>query len=346
VRDHQAVTTLAFRSPVAARQCASILASASDLAFDVEWAACPGVRYDEQTHQVDGPEGRPYSYFHHAARQILSPERERFFDEWLYNVRPATDDSPYFYNFFRWRSLPRFIEAYGDQWLRRTELGYVVLVFALAQVVVVGGVLILLPLVWLRRRGAPGGRPATGGYFLLLGLAFMMLEMTCLLKFTYFLGDPIYAAAGIIGSFLVFSGLGSAASRRLCPSPGQAICVAALGIAALVALYALGLDPVFRALIGRPLAGRVAASVALTAPLAFLMGWPFPNGLALVSRAHPPLTPWAWGTNGFASVAASPLAVLIAISAGYSAVLWLVVILYLLAALLSFALARPPVRRN
>jgi len=339
LRDHQAVTTLAFRSPVAAQQCAGLLAAASDLALDVEWAACPGVRYDEQTHQVEGPEGKPYSYFHHAAQQILSPARERFFDEWVYNVRPATDDSPYFYNFFRWRSLPRFIEAYGDQWLRRAELGYVVLVFALAQVVVVGGALILLPLVWLRRRGAPGGRLATGGYFLLLGLAFMMLEMTCLLKFTYFLGDPIYAAAGIIGSFLVFSGLGSAASRRLCPSPRRAICVAALGVAALVAFYALGLDAVFRALIGWPLAGRVAASVALTAPLAFLMGWPFPNGLGLVARAHPPLTPWAWGTNGFASVAASPLAVLIAISAGYSAVLWLVVVLYLLAAVLSFALA-------
>ncbi len=339
VRDHEAVTTMAFRSPITEQQCASLLAAASELAFDVEWAACPQVRYDEQTHQVEGPEGKPYSYFHYAALQILAGDRERFFDRWVYNVRPATDDSPYFYNFFRWRSLPRFVEAYGDQWLRRAELGYVVLVFALVQVVVVGGALILLPLVWLRRRGAPGGRLATGGYFVVLGLAFMMLEMACLLKFTYFLGDPIYAAAGIISSFLVFSGLGSAASRRLCPSPLRAICAAALGIAALVAFYAVGLDAMFRAAIGWPLAGRMAASAALTAPVAFLMGWPFPNGLTLVARARPAMTAWAWGANGFASVAASPLAVLIAISAGYSTVLWLVVVLYLLAAVLSFALA-------
>lgn len=344
VRDHQAVTTLAFRSPVSAARCRALRSVAADLGLDVEWSPCPdppGADYGEQTHQIQGPEGKPYSYFRHAVLQILSGEREAFFKDWVYNVRPATDDSPYFYNFFRWKSLPRFVQAYGHQWLRRMELGYVVLVFALLQVIVVGATLILLPLLWLRRRrGVSGGRLATGAYFLLLGLGYLMLEMVCLLKFTYFLGDPIYAAAGIISSFLVFSGLGSASSRRLCPSPQRAICVAALGVAALAAFYAVGLDGVFRALAGWPLAGRVIASVVLTAPLAFLMGWPFPNGLTLVERRSPPLVPWAWGTNGFASVAASPLAVMIAISAGFSTVLLLTAVVYLLAAVVSFALPR------
>jgi hypothetical protein len=302
----------------------------------VEWALCEGLGGGDQINRVDGPPGQPYSYFRHAALRILSPQREQFFDGWVYDVRPATDDSPYFYNFFRWRSLPRFWSAYGRQWLQRLELGYVVLVFALAQVVLVGAALILLPLLWLRSGGGDsGGRPPTLAYFALLGLGFMLIEMVCLLKFTRFLGDPIYAAAGMLSSFLVFSGLGSASSRRIGPSPGRAIRIAGVGVAALAVLYVVGLDGLFAALAGWPLAGRLAVSVLATAPAAFLMGWPFPNGLALVERGSPSLVPWAWGVNGFASVAASPLAVLIAIHAGFNAVLLLAAAFYLCAAAVS-----------
>jgi len=35
---------------------------------------------------------------------------------------------PYFLDFFRWRSLGRFIETYRGQWLQRLEFGYAVLV--------------------------------------------------------------------------------------------------------------------------------------------------------------------------------------------------------------------------
>ncbi|MHC4789149.1 MAG: hypothetical protein ACYS8K_08125, partial [Planctomycetota bacterium] len=211
-RNYLAVVSLAFRTPPTEADCRRLLEAAEVLALDIEWAPCGDTDYSRQVNQVEGPPGRPYSYFHRAAIRVLSREREQFFRDWLYNVRPATDDSPYFYNFFRWKALPHLVRAYGEQWLRRAELGYVVLVFVLAEVAVVGAALILLPLLWLRRGAAAGARRApTGAYFLLLGLAFMMLEMTCLLKFTYFLGDPIYAAAVVIGSFLVFSGLGSAA---------------------------------------------------------------------------------------------------------------------------------------
>jgi hypothetical protein len=65
------------------------------------------------------------------------------------------------------------------------------------------------------------------------------------------------------------------------------------------------------------------------------MGWPFPNGLTLLQRSNSALIPWAWGTNGFASVAASPLAVMIAIGWGYRSVFALSAALYALAALIS-----------
>jgi hypothetical protein len=333
VRNYLAVSSMAFASPLDDGQCRLLGEAASELSLDVEWSSCAGLMGDGQRNEVDGPEGESYSWFRHAASEILSQGREGFFDRWIYNVRPATDDRPYFYDFFRWRSLPRFMRAYGKRWLTRLELGYVVVVFALAEVIVVGIVLILLPLVRLRRsRGVQAGRLATCGYFTLLGLGFMMLEMICVLRFTQFLGNPIYAAACVLSSFLVFSGLGSAASRRLCPDPRRAAGWAAVGVAVLAVCYSVGLTWVFRWLIGWPMAWRVLAAVGLTAPTAFLMGWPFPNGLTLVERHAPPLVPWAWATNGVASVAASPLAVMIAVETGFRVVLVLAGVLYLFAA--------------
>ncbi|MGD2173880.1 MAG: hypothetical protein PVJ27_00620 [Candidatus Brocadiaceae bacterium] len=345
VRNLLAATTLAFAQAPGPALCATLAEVRKDLALDVEWAPCPGVTYSEQVNEVAGPEGEAHSYFHHAARSLLSAERERFFANWVYDVRPATDDSPYFYSFFRWRSLPRFWQTYGHRWLTKLELGYVVVVFALAQVVLVGGVLILLPLVRLRRaRGVSGGRSSTFAYFCLLGLGFMMLEMVCLLKFTQFLGDPIYSAAGMLTSFLVFSGIGSVTTRRLGGHPRGAIRRAAGGVALMAILYALGLDGAFALLMGLPLAARLVISMLLTAPAAFLMGWLFPNGLALLERHRPRLVPWAWGANGFASVAASPLAVMIAIDFGFRAVLLLAGGLYLLAAIVSAGLQPGPTR--
>ncbi len=321
VRNLLAATNMAFARPPGERRCAALRHTAGKLAMDIEWAPCAGVSYAGQVNEVDGPPGRPHSYFHHAAVQLLSEDRERFLADWAFDVRPATDDSPYFYSFFRWSSLPRFWRAYGRQWLTPLELGYVVLVVALVQALLVGAALILLPLLWLRRgRTAPGGRAPTLGYFALLGLGFMMLEMVCLLKFTRFLGDPVYSAAVVLSSFLVFSGLGSALSGRLEAGPGAVVGAATGGIAVLAFFYAFGLDEVFGWLSSAPLPGRAGVAVLLAAPVAFLMGWPFPSGLRALGRARPGLVPWAWAANGFASVAASPLAVLVAVHRGFTAV--------------------------
>jgi hypothetical protein len=77
----------------------------------------------------------------------------------------------------------------------------------------------------------------------------------------------------------------------------------------------------FERLLGWPLAARLAATVAVLAPLGFLMGVPFPRGIALVEQRSPGLIPWAWGVNGCASVVASVLAAMLALSAGFSWVL-------------------------
>ena len=70
----------------------------------------------------------------------------------------------------------------------------------------------------------------------------------------------------------------------------------------------------------------------LIAPLAFFMGLPFPLALVRVAAAQPGLVPWAWGINGCASVLSAILAILLAMSLGFSAVLLIAIGLYLVAA--------------
>jgi len=105
--------------------------------------------------------------------------------------------------------------------------------------------------------------------------------------------------------------------------------LALLAVAAL--LYPLLLPLGFDWLLGWPLAARLAATAVALAPLGFLMGVPFPRGIAWLERRSPGLIPWAWGINGCASVVASVVAAMLALSAGFSWVLIAGAVCYALA---------------
>jgi len=72
-------------------------------------------------------------------------------------------------------------------------------------------------------------------------------------------------------------------------------------------------------------------NIALVAPLAFLMGMPFPIGLKRLSTRDAVAIPWAWGINGTASVLSSMCATLIAVHFGISAVVVSAALLYAIA---------------
>ncbi len=340
-RNYLAATTLATKSDFLQKNCSLLADSCKAERLDLSWAPCRKNWTGTQINEFPGPDNKPYSYFHSAAKQIIEGNAEHFYRDWMYNVRPARDQKPYFYNFFKWSSLPRFIETYGKRWLQRLELGYVVLAFTIVEVLLLGALLILAPLRRLKpppENAGRYGRLVTLCYFGALGTGFMMAEMIFILEMNRFLGDPIYAAAGVLTAFLIFSGLGSAVSQRFSGNPATAIALAAAGIGVYIVLYANGFRELFSFIGGLPPTQRIPLAIFMLAPVSFLMGWPFPNGLALLHRGSPSLVPWAWGINGFASVAASPLAVLIAIGYSFTSVLLTVTLLYIAAAVLSYRL--------
>jgi hypothetical protein len=73
---------------------------------------------------------------------------------------------------------------------------------------------------------------------------------------------------------------------------------------------------------------KVLIALGVMAPLAILMGMPFPSA---VSRLEPSAVPWAWAINGTASVLSPMLATLIAVHFGFSAVIAAAALLYLVA---------------
>jgi hypothetical protein len=165
----------------------------------------------------------------------------------------------------------------------------------------------------------------------------------------------------VLCAFLFFAGLGSGFAPRLTArldamqglsAPGAlirftggdgrcrwvvrvrhpALALAVAGIVAAAVLHLVAAPSLFRWLMPLPDTLKIAISLVLIAPLAFFMGLPFPLALIRVAAARPGLVPWAWGINGCASVLSAILAILLAMSLGFSAVLLIAIGLYLVAA--------------
>ena len=270
--------------------------------------------------ELPGPPGEDGDYLYHAMLSLLSGdpgETARFFDEWPFDVRPATDDRPFFGNFGKLDALPDFRRVYGAGWLLRSELAFLFVLSAAIIVAFAGLVLILLPFGFRSDIRRASGRSTAAVYFLAIGLAYLVLEIAFLSGIQRLLGDPVIGGAATVGGFLLYSGLGSLAANRIASLPG-------VSLARLVLVPAVMAIPVFTGLIllalfggTWPLALRLAAVLVLIAPLAFAMGLPFPLGLQWFGKRSSALVPWAWGVNGCASVMASPLAMIIAMQWGF-----------------------------
>lgn len=202
------------------------------------------------------------------------------------------------------------------------------LVATLAQALLAGIALVILPLTLRRRRDPPppGLRWRVLVYFGALGLGFLLLEIAFIQKLVLFLAHPLYALTVVLAGFLVFAGLGSAAAGRI----GGGRQVMSRAVAVLVAVAAGGLallGGLCGWLAGLPEGLRILAALGLVAPLGIAMGVPFPQGLAQLQSLTPGLVPWAWAINGCASVVSAALAM----AWGFTAVVILALGCYLAA---------------
>jgi len=329
IRGWQTSTLLIKNGAVTAQDIERVRSFCAARSFDVAWY--PGITRGETNryNRLREP------WFHDAAVALLGDASGRFLDDYKFNLRPASDEQPYFFNFFKWQTLPEVLQLRERGGASLADAGYLVLVATLVQAVIASLLLILLPIWIYQRRTNPVKqdvrRSMVAGYFFILGLAFLFIEIAFIQKLLLFLHHPLYAIAVVLSSFLIFSGLGSAWLGRVPPGGrGRLLSRAVTGIVVLGTLYLLALDPLLARLAMLPDALRILISVALIAPLAFCMGMPFPLGLGRLADYAPGLIPWAWAINGCASVISAVLATLLAIHFGFSTVIAAALALYAL----------------
>ena len=324
IRSWSTTTLVAGRSPLSGSQVDAVRAFAGARAFDL--VHLPGIASDEANrfNVLDRP------YFHEAAQRLLGGAREAFVRDYKFDIRPATDDRPYFWSFFRWAHAPEVLGLSRRGGIGLLDIGYLALPAALVQAVAASAALILLPLLALRgERGGARRWPALGGFFC-IGFAFLLIEIAFIGRFTIILSHPVHALVVVLAAFLLFAGAGSYLSARR--GAGASITGPVIAIAVIATTYALISPWLTGALIGAPPTVKVVAAFALIAPLATLMGMPFPRALARLNTVDPSLLPWAWGINGCASVIGAVLATLLGIHFGHTAVMLAGVVLYLVAA--------------
>jgi spermidine synthase len=360
VRSWNTTTLLVKNGPLTGEDAAAIRRFAEERAFDLGFL--PGMSRDEENrfNVLD------QHYFFDSAAALLGPQRKEFLQHYKFDVAPTTDDRPYFFDFFKWQALPELLERRTLGGAALLDWGYAVLVATLVQALVLALVLILTPLLWLGRQGPQAAAAALARwrialYFLAIGFAFLFIEIASIQRFVLFLGHPVYAIPVVLCAFLFFAGIGGgfaprltarldalqglSAPRALVRFTGvdgrcrlvvriqhPALALAVAGIVAATVLHLVAAPSLFRWLMPLPDTLKIAISLVLIAPLAFFMGLPFPLALVRVAAARPGLVPWAWGINGCASVLSAILAILLAMSLGFSAVLLIAIGLYLVAA--------------
>jgi hypothetical protein len=320
LRSYNQMLILARRGPFTESELRQVRAFASARLFDLVYA--PDIVPEETNQHNVLPSS---SYYEAFVGFLRASDREAWLAAYPFDVSPPTDDRPFFAHFFRWQQARAVLEMAGHVWQPFGGAGYLVLLAVLAIGTAAAAGIVLLPLAGLRStrsalRGAEAAvRLAPFGF---LGLAYLLVEIPLLQRCILFLGQPVYAMATVLGTLLLFSGLGSMLTARVRPGRAMAALVGS------VVLYRLALPLLSGPLLALPLAGRIAVTGVGLAPLGILMGMPFPRNIALLQQKAPGAVPWAWGVNGALSVVASVLAVLVAITWGFGVVLTLGTICY------------------
>ncbi|MCB9947139.1 MAG: hypothetical protein H6842_04835 [Rhodospirillaceae bacterium] len=353
------VTVLFKRDGFTADEVAALNEHSRRMSFDVLYApgtdfdtgdaepVFQGIRdayFDPQAAMADMDTGADLSatnIYRIALAAMMAGDGDGFAQSYLFRVPALTNDQPYFAAYLKTGDIPGFLgilESVSDEW------GYLLLWATLAQSLIFGVILLLLPVVfgWRTVFAPQPGKVGILVYFMGLGLGYIVVEVGMISKFMLALTNPVVSASVLITGMLVFSGIGSLVSGRYLDISRRFLPKIFLGIAALLVLYMVILDPILEqiGLMAYPV--RVLLCLLLIFPPAFLMGFPFATGMAWLARLEKEhFFLWAWGINGSFSVVGSVLVPLVAVHYGLDWVLGVAALAYLMALPAFFALLKP-----
>ncbi len=249
---------------------------------------------------------------------LTTPHLEEFYNSYAFDVRPVSDNRPFFFYTVQPRDLIDFV-LHGSRATEDYKINSALpVLFGLIAISIMATLVILAlpPLLLGHRLPRERGSFRALLFFVFIGAGYIVIQVALIQKFVLFLGHPTYALTVIIFSMLLSSGCGSFASKRLVRNDVGRLSKALLLIIAGTIALALVVSPISESGVALPFAIKVLLSVALISPLGFAMGMPFPTGLALLEKIMPASVRWAWAINAASSVMGSAAAMFLAIYVG------------------------------
>ena len=255
---------------------------------------------------------------------IQADDRQEFFEQYPLNVRPPTDDQPFFFFTLNWSDLLSVWNTPEE--VRKNNAGLFILLVTFVVLCVLTSVCFLLPMVVSKRKQSV--RLGDGLFFLSIGIAFMMMETVLIQRSIQFVGHPSYAFPTVVCALLLGCACGSWRSSRVARDRiskllSQSSLVAAGSVFIGIWVFPLWLKVGF----GWPLWIRFFWLAIPIVGLGTVLGRLLPLGIKSIRREE---VPWAWALNGVGSVLGTSLAVMVAVQIGFSGVFWCSIGLYLL----------------
>ena len=226
-------------------------------------------------------------------------------------------------------------------------VGERVLLLLLVIAVVLAAVFLLGP--FLLARGTWKRLPDKGavgaGASAILGLGFMLFEITLIQRFSLFLGYPTYSLTVTLMSILLFTGVGRVHQPAAGTTVRRACCPCSRSRSSVLGLfYMLVAPPITDALLDWPrLAkiGRGRRAVARRSACASACSCRSRSrSCRATTSTRREYVAWGWAINGFFSVIGSTLTTIVSMAYGFRTVLAISMVLYLVAIALLALLAQ------
>ena len=262
-------------------------------------------------------------------RQVLQSEsRTDFGSSYTFDIRETTDDRPFFHSFLKIGTMREIYENTGRKWVYFLHEG-MFLPFILIFLILLA--LSIFAITFFLSRGR-AYKPETHNpklvthslmYFVLIGFAFMFVEVFFIHRLILPFGSPVRAFSITLVTILLSAGIGSLATGWIAGRKMMWI----MGLAPLLAVACYFLFD---------LVDEAAVSAVFMVPIGIVLGFFFPVGLRFLISEETGGVPLAYAANGAASIIAPSLASLLAVAYGCNILLILAAVLYALAVVLVF----------
>jgi hypothetical protein len=275
--------------------------------------------YDEPYHSDE---------INHLAKAYAQGKGKAYFNKYLLDVYPQSDNRPFPGRFLKWHNLKALYKTMGSRLYALFMSGEIVVSVVFLEAILVSIILLFVPQVLILR----GRRRPTGFqiiYFLGVGAGFMFVELFFIKRFILLFGDPVISVTVVLGGVLVFSGIGGLWTHL---KRNTGIRYALVSLIAVLIITAVSSDLVIAHILTLSQPWRYLGAIMFLIPAGVIMGLPFPIGIRLL-LADPVQRSYAWSVNGCASVLASIGSAQIALSFGIPHIIGFAILAYITALL-------------